>query len=146
MADKPKFYWIKTGEHFAGKPTGEEITDFFDGDINKKGGVKKDSRLEKMINDGLVGDEKPASHEAAQEGELHGLRKTVESQKSEIADLQSKLDNTPATVKVANEKIKSLEAQLEEGTNQILKDKITALENQIEEATRPPVDNNEQKT
>lgn len=111
-----RVFWTRTGETFAGKKFGEDVTDYFAEDIEKNGDVKKGSRLEEFFKLGKVTQEQPETYEAAESGELVALRKSVAAQKEEIEELKNELASAPKTVKEANKKIKDLEKQLEELT------------------------------
>jgi predicted RNase H-like nuclease (RuvC/YqgF family) len=112
--EKQNIYWIKTGETFAGKGVGADITDYLD--IDNDGEVIEGSRLDGLMADGKVSFEEPASHEAAEEKELNQLRATIQEQKEKISELENEIKTTPKNVKEANKKIKSLEKQIDELT------------------------------
>ncbi len=109
--DDQNIYWIKTGETFAGRKTGEDITDFF---VDKKGAPIQEERLEKLKKDGYVSVEQPASIEEASEIELNSLRKTITDQTDKIVDLENELTNIPKNVTAARKQIKELKSELVE--------------------------------
>ncbi len=109
--DDQNIYWIKTGETFAGRKTGEDITDFFH---DKKGAPIQQERLEKLKKDGYVSIEQPASIEEASEIELNALRKTVADQNEKIVDLENELTTIPKNVTAARKQIKELKSELVE--------------------------------
>lgn len=125
MSKETRYFWNKTGECFAGKTFGEDITEYFSGDINDKGAAKEGTRLENFLKFGSISDEKPVCYEAAEDAELNQLRETVENQKGQIADFQRELDSVPENITAAKKEAKELKSEIEE------------LQRQISELTEP---------
>ena len=109
--ERQNIFWIKTGETFAGKGQGEEITDYF---YDKDDKPIQVDRLEKLKKDGFVSMEEPVSVESASEMELNSLRKTVADQTEKITDLERDLQSTPKNITAARKQIKELKAELVE--------------------------------
>lgn len=138
--EKQNIYWIKTGECFAGKGQGEDITDYFYDEKDKP--IQVD-RLKQLKKDGSVSIEKPDSYEHASEQELNQLKKTIKEQTETIVDLKNDLSSVPKNITQSRKTIAELKAELVEKdieSEEKLKaanEKILQLEIDLENATKP---------
>lgn len=127
MCTENKVYWNKTGETFAGRGFGSDITEYF---FNEEGKCIDVKRLKKLAEEGKISPEKPDTPEKAEEKELNQLRDSVKSKNVEIADLTDKLASVPKNLTKAKEEIKKLKSEVSilSLENAELKEKVETLE------------------
>ena len=125
-----KYFWNEPRSTFAGKKYGEEVTEYFTGDSDK--------RLKNLVDIGKISEKKPETVEVAKQSELHQLRKTVENQKAKIVILEDRLKQSATKPDISA----ALEAALEKYPKKSKEavDRIVELEKQVEELTSPDND------
>ena len=123
MEKENRVFWNKTGECFAGRKFGADITEFF---FDESGKCINKARLMKLHEEGKVSEEKPDNPEKAEEKELNLLRESVKVKNTEIADLKDKLKSIPDSLgkaktefKKLNDEISTVYAELDKASNEI---------------------------
>lgn len=99
--DKEQYFWNATGETFAGHRFGEDVTKHFEGD---------QKRADEYIALGKIVTSAPVDFNDAKQSELNVLRKTVETQKVRIAELETEAKKG-GTAK-PSKKVKDLEGEI----------------------------------
>lgn len=126
--EKEQYFWNSTSGTFGGHRFGEDVTEYFEDDLDRR---------EKYLELGKITTKKPVDFNDAKQSELNVLRKTVETQKDEIADLKSK-SKSPSK---ASKKLKDAELEIVDLKSQAntANTKIKELEADLDKATSPKV-------